>query len=173
MHSILNFHYWISVSRSPIDVARHALCLCIDAACHSAFTSTPVTGLTPSQSASGRLSASPSSLPSAAPVYASNEEEASTSSSTATATQEKGAYDEDVEVSDAQALEYVSQIKRVLELLKKNRDMVFGEVKLTIMIEDPRDVERKRLLGIDDENAPTREDLAAALEEVSILLFFC
>nr|GMD42196.1 ycf3-interacting protein 1, chloroplastic [Ipomoea batatas] len=53
-----------------------------------------------------------------------------------------------------------------MELLKKNRDMVFGEVKLTIMIKDPRDVERKRLLGIDDENAPTREDLAAALEEV-------
>nr|GLL49146.1 ycf3-interacting protein 1, chloroplastic [Ipomoea trifida] len=102
-----------------------------------------------------------------APVYASNEEEASTSSSTATATQEKGAYDGDVEVSDSEALEYVSQIKRVLELLKKNRDMVFGEVKLTIMIEDPRDVERKRLLGIDDENAPTREDLAAALEEIN------
>lgn len=35
------------------------------------------------------------------------------------------------------------------------------------MIEDPRDVERKRLLGIDDENAPTRDDLADALEEVS------
>lgn len=35
------------------------------------------------------------------------------------------------------------------------------------MIEDLRDVERKRLLGIDDENAPTREDLAACLEEVS------
>lgn len=37
------------------------------------------------------------------------------------------------------------------------------------MIEDLRDVERKRLLGIDDENAPTREDLAACLEEVSWL----
>jgi len=36
------------------------------------------------------------------------------------------------------------------------------------MIEDPRDVERRRLLGIDDENAPTRDDLAACLEEVSI-----
>lgn len=41
------------------------------------------------------------------------------------------------------------------------------------MIEDPRDVERKRLLGIDDENAPTRDDLANALEEVSVFLFFC
>nr|GLL37721.1 uncharacterized protein LOC109154451 [Ipomoea trifida] len=71
-----------------------------------------------------------SSLPS---IYASNEEEASTSSSTATATQEKGAYDEDVEVSDAQALEYVSQIKRVLELLKKNRDMVFGECSVGLL----------------------------------------
>lgn len=38
------------------------------------------------------------------------------------------------------------------------------------MIEDPRDVERKRLLGIDDENAPTRDDLAAVLEEVSAVL---
>lgn len=45
--------------------------------------------------------------------------------------------------------------------------MVFGEVKLTIMIEDPRDVERKRLLGIDEENAPTRDDLGAALEEIN------
>lgn len=35
------------------------------------------------------------------------------------------------------------------------------------MIEDPRDVERRRLLGIDDENAPTREDLADALVQVT------
>ncbi|KAM3204450.1 ycf3-interacting protein 1, chloroplastic isoform X1 [Capsicum annuum] len=68
---------------------------------------------------------------------------------------------------DPESLEYVSQIKRALELLKRNRDMLFGEVKLTIMIEDPRDVERRRLLGIDDENAPTRDDLAACLEEIN------
>lgn len=43
----------------------------------------------------------------------------------------------------------------------------YFQVKLTIMIEDPRDVERKRLLGIEDLDAPTREDLVAALEEVS------
>ncbi|URD96630.1 hypothetical protein MUK42_30417 [Musa troglodytarum] len=55
----------------------------------------------------------------------------------------------------------------VLELLKKNRDMLFGEVKLTIMIEDPRDVERKRLLGIEDPDDITREDLVAALEDVN------
>lgn len=34
------------------------------------------------------------------------------------------------------------------------------------MIEDPREVERRRLLGIEDPDAPTRDDLAAALEEV-------
>ncbi|KAG5562426.1 hypothetical protein RHGRI_005234 [Rhododendron griersonianum] len=55
----------------------------------------------------------------------------------------------------------------VLELLRKNRDMIFTEVKLTIMIEDPREVERRRLLGIDDSEAPTRDDLAAVLEEVN------
>ncbi|XP_057470879.1 ycf3-interacting protein 1, chloroplastic-like isoform X1 [Actinidia eriantha] len=65
-----------------------------------------------------------------------------------------------------QHLEYVFQIKRVLELLRTNRDMIFSEVKLTIMIEDQREVERRRLLGIDDSEAPTREDLAAILEEV-------
>lgn len=39
------------------------------------------------------------------------------------------------------------------------------------MIEDPRDVERKRLLGIEDLDAPTREDLVAALEEVSFFFY--
>ncbi|GAB4840833.1 Ycf3-interacting protein 1, chloroplastic [Ancistrocladus abbreviatus] len=73
---------------------------------------------------------------------------------------------EEVEVTP-EDLEYVNQIKRVLELLKKNRDMLFGEVKLTIMIEDPREVERRRLLGIDDSEAPTREDLVDALEDVN------
>ncbi|KAL5673590.1 hypothetical protein ACJX0J_017896, partial [Zea mays] len=55
----------------------------------------------------------------------------------------------------------------VLELLKKNRDMTFGEVKLTIMIEDPRDIERKRTLGIEDPDEITRDDLADALAEVN------
>ncbi|KAL3617503.1 Ycf3-interacting protein 1, chloroplastic [Castilleja foliolosa] len=81
---------------------------------------------------------------------------------TSTPTQQGGDGD-----PDPQDLEYVSQIKRVLDLLKKNRDMLFNEVKLTIMIEDPRDVERKRLLGIDDETAPTRDDLADALVQVN------
>ncbi|RLM92888.1 protein CHLOROPLAST ENHANCING STRESS TOLERANCE, chloroplastic [Panicum miliaceum] len=64
-------------------------------------------------------------------------------------------------------LENIREVKRVLELLKKNRDMTFGEVKLTIMIEDPRDIERKRTLGIEDPDEITRDDLADALVEVN------
>ncbi|KAA8537156.1 hypothetical protein F0562_029618 [Nyssa sinensis] len=60
-----------------------------------------------------------------------------------------------------------SQIERVLELLRKNRDMLFSEVKLTVLIEDPREVERRRLIGIDDSDSPTRDDLVATLEEVN------
>lgn len=91
------------------------------------------------------------------------EPNANSTSTTATTTDE----DDFEEDPDPQDLEYVSQIKRVLDLLKKNRDMLFSEVKLTVMIEDPREVERRRLLGIDDVDAPTREDLAAVLEEVN------
>lgn len=39
---------------------------------------------------------------------------------------------------------------------------------MTIMIEDPREVERMRLLGIEDPDTPTRDDLGTALEEVSL-----
>ncbi|GFQ00815.1 hypothetical protein PHJA_002225400 [Phtheirospermum japonicum] len=97
-------------------------------------------------------------------VFVNKEDTPSIVTSTPTQQQTEPGGDGD---PDPQDLEYVSQIKRVLELLKKNRDMLFNEVKLTIMIEDPRDVERRRLLGIDDENAPTRDDLAAALVQVN------
>ncbi|CAA6661291.1 unnamed protein product [Spirodela intermedia] len=93
----------------------------------------------------------------------------------------EGEGQERVQQQDAspEDLEYVAQIKNasaarsspslsirliclVLELLKKNRDMIFGEVKLTLMIEDPRELERKRLLGIDTDEV-TRDDLVSAL----------
>ncbi|XP_010538639.1 PREDICTED: ycf3-interacting protein 1, chloroplastic-like [Tarenaya hassleriana] len=80
---------------------------------------------------------------------------------------EKDEDDEGEGEVDPDDLEYVSEIKRVLKLLRKNRDMLFSEVKLTIMIEDPREVERKRLLGIEDADGPTREDLAEALVQVN------
>ncbi|CAJ1942067.1 unnamed protein product [Sphenostylis stenocarpa] len=75
--------------------------------------------------------------------------------------------DDDGDEPTPQDLQYVAQVKRVLELLRKNRDMLFGEVKLTIMIEDPREVERRRLLGIEYSEGPTRDDLVDALEEVN------
>lgn len=92
----------------------------------------------------------------------------SSSSWTAQQDQDDEEDDEEDEIDPTpDDLEYISQIKRVLELLKKNRDMIFNEVKLTIAIEDIREVERKRLLGIEDPDAPTREELAAVLEEVN------
>ncbi|CAA7397658.1 unnamed protein product [Spirodela intermedia] len=97
----------------------------------------------------------------------------------------EGEGQERVQQQDAspEDLEYVGQIKNasaarsspslsirliclVLELLKKNRDMIFGEVKLTLMIEDPRELERKRLLGIDTDEV-TRDDLVSALVDVN------
>ncbi|XP_010494513.1 PREDICTED: ycf3-interacting protein 1, chloroplastic [Camelina sativa] len=75
-------------------------------------------------------------------------------------------YEEGEEV-DPEDLKCVNEIKRVLELLRRNRDMIFSEVKLTIMIEDPREVERRRLLGIEDSETPSRDDLAEALEQVN------
>ncbi|KAG0496894.1 hypothetical protein HPP92_001492 [Vanilla planifolia] len=39
-------------------------------------------------------------------------------------------------------------------------------IKLTIMIEDPRDVEQKKLFGIEDPTKLTRDDMVAALEDV-------
>ncbi|CAN0838763.1 hypothetical protein LINGRAHAP2_LOCUS2336 [Linum grandiflorum] len=46
---------------------------------------------------------------------------------------------------------------------------------LTISIEDPREVERRKLFGIEDPDAPTREDLAEALELITLLTiwFLC
>ncbi|PON83817.1 hypothetical protein TorRG33x02_203680 [Trema orientale] len=96
-------------------------------------------------------------------VLASGEDTASTSTSTSTSASASPQEDD----ADPQDLEYIRQIKRVLELLRKNRDMLFSEVKLTVMIEDPREVERRRLLGIDEQDGPTRDDLVAALEQVN------
>jgi hypothetical protein len=60
----------------------------------------------------------------------------------------------------------IAEILRVVELLKKKRDMTFNEVRLTIMIEDPREVERRRQLGIEDERGCSKEDMGIALQEV-------
>lgn len=56
---------------------------------------------------------------------------------------------------------------------------IIFQIKLTVIIEDPRDIERKRLLGIEDPDDVTRDDLASALEDVccsapkdALVLFF-
>ncbi|KAH9604256.1 hypothetical protein KSS87_008744 [Heliosperma pusillum] len=91
----------------------------------------------------------------------------SVSATTTTAVDQDDDQEEDDVDPTPEDLQYIQQIQRVLELLKKNRDMLYGEVKLTISIEDPRELERRRLLGIDDSDGPSREDLVAALEEVN------
>lgn len=60
----------------------------------------------------------------------------------------------------------VQDILMVVELLRTKRDMAFNEVRLTIMIEDPRDVERRKLLNIEDDRGCSREELGIALQEV-------
>eukprot|EP00898_Chlorokybus_atmophyticus_P004823 jgi/Chlat1/5341/Chrsp35S05276 len=60
----------------------------------------------------------------------------------------------------------VEQIKQTLDMLRDKRDMPFNEVRLTIMIEDPRDTERRERLGIENESGVSRDELAAALMEV-------
>ncbi|KAF8751351.1 hypothetical protein HU200_012234 [Digitaria exilis] len=96
-----------------------------------------------------------------------DQEEAGTSETTVADEEDPGppVSSEQAEASP-EDLENIREIKRVLELLEKNRDMTFGEVKLTIMIEDPRDIERKRTLGIEDPDEITRDELADALVEV-------
>ena len=37
----------------------------------------------------------------------------------------------------------------MIKMLKSNRDMAFNEIKLTVMIEDPRARERRETLGIE------------------------
>eukprot|EP00271_Cylindrocystis_brebissonii_P012280 TRINITY_DN30565_c0_g1_i1.p1 TRINITY_DN30565_c0_g1~~TRINITY_DN30565_c0_g1_i1.p1 ORF type:complete len:264 (-),score=48.93 TRINITY_DN30565_c0_g1_i1:292-1083(-) len=58
----------------------------------------------------------------------------------------------------------IKDVLRVVELLKVKRDMVFNEIRLAIMIEDPRATERREQLGIEDECS--RDDLAETLVEV-------
>lgn len=43
----------------------------------------------------------------------------------------------------------VQVVLETVDKLKEKRDMTFNEVKLTLMIEDPRDAERRREMGIE------------------------
>lgn len=58
------------------------------------------------------------------------------------------------------------EILRVLNILKEKRDMSFNEVRLTIMIEDPSEEERRKQFNVENERGCSREDMAAALVDV-------
>ncbi|KAL3700752.1 hypothetical protein R1sor_018774 [Riccia sorocarpa] len=67
---------------------------------------------------------------------------------------------------DEQDQRDIAEVLGIIELLRKKRDMTFNEVRLTVMIEDPREVERRRQLGIEDDRGCSREDLGNALLDV-------
>lgn len=55
---------------------------------------------------------------------------------------------------------------KYFDLVCESNLAVAAQVRLTIMIEDPREVERRRQLGIEDERGCSKEDMAVALQEV-------
>ncbi|CAI5521261.1 unnamed protein product, partial [Closterium sp. Naga37s-1] len=53
-----------------------------------------------------------------------------------------------------------------IELLKERRDMTVQEIRLVLMIEDPREAERRRQMGIENESGCSRDEIADAFLEV-------
>eukprot|EP00249_Psilotum_nudum_P019682 c27369_g1_i1 orf=973-1803(-) len=60
----------------------------------------------------------------------------------------------------------VQQILAILDQLQTKRDMSFNEVRLTVIIEDPREAERRQKLGFEDERVCSREEMGTALVDV-------
>ncbi|XP_024520339.1 protein CHLOROPLAST ENHANCING STRESS TOLERANCE, chloroplastic-like isoform X2 [Selaginella moellendorffii] len=63
--------------------------------------------------------------------------------------------------------ECVDQILRILELLRINRDMTPNEVRLVVMIEDPREAETAGVLTEDGEWTSYRDEMGNALIDIS------
>ncbi|CAI5521012.1 unnamed protein product, partial [Closterium sp. Naga37s-1] len=53
-----------------------------------------------------------------------------------------------------------------IELLKERRDMTVQEIRLVLMIEDPREAEQRRQMGIENESGCSRDEIADAFREV-------
>ena len=70
------------------------------------------------------------------------------------------------EVDDEQAKAFCRDIVRVLRMLKEKRDMELREVKLVVAIEDPRNDDARKM-GIEDSSGVSRDEMAAALEQVA------
>ena len=59
-----------------------------------------------------------------------------------------------------------AEVVGVLKDLKALRDMTIAEVRLTISVEDPR-ARELRLMGMEDKSGVSRDEMAAALNEVA------
>lgn len=70
------------------------------------------------------------------------------------------------EVDDEQAKAYCRDVVRVLRMLKEKRDMELREAKLIVAIDDPRNDDARKM-GIEDSSGVSRDEMAAALEQVA------
>ncbi|CAI5994535.1 unnamed protein product [Closterium sp. NIES-65] len=71
------------------------------------------------------------------------------------------------EAEEAQDLRDIQDIVETIELLKERRDMTVQEIRLVLMIEDPREAERRRQMGIENESGCSRDEIADAFRERS------
>lgn len=71
----------------------------------------------------------------------------------------------DDEVDEERAKAYCRDITRVVRKLKEKRDMDYREAKLIVQIDDPRNDEARKM-GIEDSAGVSRDEMAAALDEV-------
>jgi len=68
-------------------------------------------------------------------------------------------------VSDEDARDYCQRVVKVLKLLRERRRMGLSEIQLTIEIEQPEEIERNKVLGI--QNVPSRYERALALTRIT------
>lgn len=61
----------------------------------------------------------------------------------------------------------MAESQRVLKLLAERRDMSLNEVRLVLMVEDPRATKRREEYGIEVASGVSREEILAALTDVS------
>lgn len=64
---------------------------------------------------------------------------------------------------DEQDQKDIADVLEAIKVLKQKRDMSPQEIRLTLMIEDPREAERRRELGIENESGCSRDEIASAL----------
>lgn len=69
-------------------------------------------------------------------------------------------------VSNELAQQYCRDVFEGLKTLKRTRDMSLNEVKLIVMIEDPR-AREQRAQGIEDDRGVSRDEMAAVLMEIA------